>query len=105
MRAGDTRVPLLQRMLGESAVPYVKLSGETHAQQSRLDPSDFAPAAYTLWHASAGVALVTSRGPLHVDLVMRNVGNARFRPFLSRYKEFADAPGRALQLRVSAGQF
>ncbi len=105
VRASDTRVPLLRRLLGESAVPYVRLHGETHAQQTRLDPSDFAPAGYTLWHASAGVALVTARGPLHVDIVMRNLGNTRFRPFLSRYKEFADAPGRALQLRVSAGQF
>ncbi len=105
VRASDTRVPMVRDLFGQSAVPYLKLSGETHAQQSRLDPSDFAPAGYSLLHASAGVALVTSRGPLHIDLIVRNVGNTRFRPFLSRYKEFADAPGRALQLRVSAGQF
>lgn len=104
-RWSDTRSALMRRVFGRSAVPYLKLSGESHAQQDRLDPNDVAPSGYTLWHASAGIALATSRGPLHVDLVMRNVGNVRYRPFLSRYKEFADAPGRALQLRVSAGQF
>jgi outer membrane receptor protein involved in Fe transport len=50
------------------------------------------------------MALATARGPLHVDVVVRNLGNARYRPFLSRYKEFADAPGRSVQLRFSVGQ-
>jgi iron complex outermembrane receptor protein len=84
-------------------VPYVRLGGETHATQSRLDPSDVAPSGFTLWHLSTGVALATARGPLQVDLVVRNLTDRRYRPFLSRYKEFADAPGRSVQLRVSVG--
>lgn len=104
-RVSGTRNTWLRQLLGRSAVPYLRVNGEVHAQQTRLDPSDVGPPSYRLWHGSAGVAFATSRGPLHVDVVMRNVGNVRHRPFLSRYKEFADAPGRALQLRVSAGQF
>ena len=41
------------------------------------------------------------RGALTVDLSLRNVFNTRYRSFMSRYKEFADAPGRALVLRVT----
>jgi outer membrane receptor protein involved in Fe transport len=40
---------------------------------------------------------------VHVDLVVRNLADVRYRPFLSRYKEFADAPGRTVQLRMSVG--
>ncbi len=86
-----------------SALPYVRLHGESHATQSRLDPIDIAPSGFTLWHASSGVALATARGPVHVDVVVRNLTNQRYRPFLSRYKEFADAPGRSVQLRFSVG--
>jgi len=93
----------VQRVLGASATPYVRLGGESHATQSRLDPGDVAPAGFTLWHLSTGVAMATARGPLQVDLVVRNLTDRRYRPFLSRYKEFADAPGRAVQLRVSVG--
>jgi len=32
---------------------------------------------------------------------VRNATNARYRDFMSRYKEFANAAGRALVLRVS----
>ncbi len=103
VRVSDARSPLVRRVFGRAAVPYVKLSGETHAEQRRLDPIDIAPPGFTLWHLSSGVALATARGPLHVDVVIRNLGDARYRPFLSRYKEFADAPGRAVQLRMSVG--
>lgn len=104
VRFSDARSPLVQRVFGESSVPYLRLHGETHARQSRLDPIDVAPPGFSLWHVSGGVALATARGPMHVDVVVRNLGNARYRPFLSRYKEFADAPGRSVQLRFSVGQ-
>jgi len=104
IRLSDARNEMLRRLFGESAVPYLRVSGETHARQTRLDPIDVAPPGFTLWHVSSGVALGTARGPLHVDVVVRNLGNARYRPFLSRYKEFADAPGRSVQLRFSVGQ-
>jgi iron complex outermembrane recepter protein len=103
VRASDAALAPLARLFGRSAVPYVRVGGEAHATQTRLDPSDVAPAGFTLWHASAGVSLATGRGPVQVDLVARNLFDVRYRPFLSRYKEFADAPGRAVQLRVSVG--
>ncbi len=93
----------IQALFGSGAIPYVHLTGEVHATQRRLDPTDVAPPRYALYHLSTGVALASARGPIHLDLVVRNLGNARYRPFLSRYKEFADAPGRSVQLRVSMG--
>jgi iron complex outermembrane receptor protein len=84
-------------------VPHLRVHGETHATQTRLDPSDIAPPGFTLWHATAGVSFASARGPVQVDLVARNVFDVRHRPFLSRYKEFADAPGRVVQVRVSVG--
>jgi hypothetical protein len=41
------------------------------------------------------------RGALAVDLSVRNALDARYRGFLSRYKESALGPGRAVVLRVS----
>jgi outer membrane receptor protein involved in Fe transport len=102
-RLGDAALAPLQRVLGRTAVPSLRVSGEAHTRQARLDPGDVAPPGFTLWHLSAGVAVLTGRGPVLVDLVARNLFDARYRPFLSRYKECADAPGRALQLRVSVG--
>lgn len=103
VRLSDTRSRFMQRIFGATAVPYVRVNGEIHARQGRLDPIDVAPPGFALLHLSSGVALTSSRGPVHVDVVVRNLGNTRYRPFLSRYKEFADAPGRTLQLRVSVG--
>ncbi len=103
VRVSEGTPDLLRRLLGNAAVPYARLSGELHGRQDRLDPGDVAPPGFALWHLSAGVAMATRSGPVHVDLVVRNLADVRYRPFLSRYKEFADAPGRALQLRVSVG--
>jgi outer membrane receptor protein involved in Fe transport len=103
VRLGDVASRAVTRAFGSSLVPSLRLSGEAHGTQTRLDPGDVAPPGFTLWHLTAGVALTTARGPVHVDLVARNLGDVRYRPFLSRYKEFADAPGRALQVRVSVG--
>jgi hypothetical protein len=38
-----------------------------------------------------------------VDVSLRNALDTRYRSFLSRYKEFADNPGRNLIFRLSTG--
>ncbi|HYW30370.1 MAG TPA: TonB-dependent receptor [Gemmatimonas sp.] len=86
---------------GTLRMPFVSFSGETHARQGRLDPRDVAPPGYTLLSAATGVTIMVPRGALTVDVSMRNLGNVRYRDFMSRYKEFALSPGRALVLRVS----
>jgi iron complex outermembrane receptor protein len=81
--------------------PYVSASGETNARQTRLDPRDVGPPGYTVASVSTGFTRLVPRGAVTVDLSLRNALNTRYRSFMSRYKEFADAPGRALVLRVS----
>ncbi len=78
------------------------VSGEWNARQTRTFRSDFAPPAYAVLHANAGTSRLTSRGLVHLDLSVRNVLNTRYRDFMSRYKEFADAAGRTVVVRVGA---
>ena len=77
------------------------ITGEWNARQTRVFRDDFAPPAWGALHLSAGFSRLTSRGLVHVDVALRNATNARYRDFMSRYKEFANAAGRALVLRVS----
>jgi iron complex outermembrane receptor protein len=77
------------------------ITGEWNARQTRVFRDDFAPPAWGAVHLNAGISRLTSRGLISVDLSVRNATNARYRDFMSRYKEFANAAGRALVLRVS----
>jgi iron complex outermembrane receptor protein len=77
------------------------VTGEWNARQTRVFRDDFAPPAWAALHVNAGYSWMTSRGLVNVDLQLRNATNARYRDFMSRYKEFANAAGRALVLRVS----
>lgn len=81
---------------------FVSLTGEWNAQQRRTFRDEFAPPSYALLHLGTGTSRLTSRGLVHLDVSVRNVFNTRYRDFMSRYKEFADAAGRALVVRVSA---
>jgi iron complex outermembrane receptor protein len=80
---------------------YFTAAGETNARQMRLDPRDVGPPGYTVANFGAGFTRLVPRGTLTVDLSLRNAFDVRYRSFMSRYKEFADGPGRALVLRVS----
>jgi len=82
---------------------YLTARAETNARQTRLDPRDVGTPGYTLVHLGAGVTRAGPRGPVAFDLSLRNALDTRYRDFLSRYKEFALGPGRALVLRASAG--
>jgi iron complex outermembrane receptor protein len=105
-----TALPFVPPMRASSTVRWderapgrsFSITGEWNARQTRTFRSDFAPPAYALLHANAGTSRLTARGLVHLDVSVRNVLNTRYRDFMSRYKEFADAAGRTLVLRVSA---
>lgn len=82
--------------------PNLSMTTEWNARQSRIFRSDYAPPAYTLVHLNAGTSRMTARGLVHLDVSVRNALNARYRDFMSRYKEFADAAGRSIVVRLSA---
>ena len=81
---------------------HASISSEWNAQQTRTFRNDFAPKAWNVVSASAGFSRLTPRGLVHVDMSVSNLFDTRYRDFMSRYKEFADAAGRAVVLRVSA---
>jgi iron complex outermembrane receptor protein len=81
--------------------PWLSVQGERNWQQTRLDPRDVAPPGYSLWNLGAGGTVLAGSRVLIVDLTMRNAFDTPFRSFMSRYKEFADGPGRMLVVRVT----
>lgn len=83
--------------------PHLSLRGSWNAEQDRLDPDDLATDAYTLLHAAAGCDLPLCGHALGLELVVRNVADTRYRDFVSRYKAYADAPGRDVRVQASVG--
>lgn len=93
--------------------PYIKLSGETNAKQTRFDPAEaqfnaeafggegYRSRPYTLVHAGAGVQL-GSTTPVQLDVTVRNLFDEAYSPPLSRLKTIARDPGmgRAVVLKV-----
>jgi iron complex outermembrane recepter protein len=70
-------------------------------EQTRLNPLDSATSAHTTLAADAGVLVRISGRAMRLDLAARNLTNARYRDFLSRYKAFADEPGINIVFRLS----
>ncbi len=90
------------RYEGQStAAPYVDVGAEYNTRQTRLDPEDVAPAAYTLLSLSGGAKLDVGGQRLRIDLQVRNLLDVSYRAFLSRYKTYADDPGRNVSVRVA----
>ncbi len=83
--------------------PYLDFSGESNPRQSRPDPEELAPAGYTLFHLGVGAGVNVGRSMMQVDLSVRNLFDAAYTGFLSRYKEYALDAGRNLSLRLSTG--
>jgi len=81
--------------------PYVSVSGETNATQTRLDPDDIPTEGYTLAALGAGVTLFHAAHPVTFDLQVRNLFDTEYRNFLSRYKGYADDAGRNIIVRVN----
>lgn len=93
--------------------PYLKLSGETNARQTRFDPDEeqfFAQAfegegyqsqGYSLVHAGAGVG-IGGANPVQLDFSVRNLFDQAYSPPLSRIKAVARDPGmgRAVVMKV-----
>lgn len=59
------------------------------------------PPGYALWNLGAGGTLLVGSQVFILDASLRNVFDTAFRSFMSRYKEFANGPGRALVLGVT----
>lgn len=82
-------------------LPHLSVNAETNARQTRLDPDDVGPAGYTLVNVGAGVGMMAGVQLVRLDLQVRNLFDTTYRAFLSRYKTYADDPGRNLIVRLS----
>ncbi len=82
-------------------LPHLSINVEHHATQGRLDPDDIAPPAYTLVRVGTGVGVMVGAQLVRLDLQVRNLFDTTYRSFLSRYKFYADDPGRNMVVRVS----
>lgn len=83
--------------------PWIQLGGETNGRQTRLDPNDVAPPGYTLGSMSGELGLHLGAQEVDVDVAVRNLFDAEYTNFLSRYKRYALNAGRNVTLRVSVG--
>lgn len=81
--------------------PWLSVDAERNWRQDRLDPRDVGPAGYSLWHGGAGATLLAGSRVFIVDIAVRNALDTRYRNFMSRYKTYADGPGRAVVLRLT----
>ncbi|HJS46659.1 MAG TPA: TonB-dependent receptor [Gemmatimonadales bacterium] len=79
---------------------YFWAGGEANARQERLDPDDVAPPGYGLLHAGIGFRLALGDAPIAVDVIGRNLLDHSYRSFLSRYKLYAEDPGRNVTVRM-----
>src|SRR5205823_3356338 len=77
------------------------IDGEFVTRQTRLDSLDIPTTGYALLNVEAGLERPLWGRTIRIDVAVRNIANAAYRGFLSRYKEFALDPGRNVVLRVS----
>jgi hypothetical protein len=76
---------------------------EINQTQTRLNPNDFATGGYTLLNLDLSTERNVGRRPVRFDLDVRNALNTSYKDYLSRFKEFASAPGISVILKASAG--
>jgi iron complex outermembrane receptor protein len=81
--------------------PYVGALGESVAQQTRTSPEDYAPPGYTIFGFGFGSGVQAGKQVIQVDLQVRNLFDTAYRSYLSRYKTYADNPGRNTIVRIS----
>jgi outer membrane receptor protein involved in Fe transport len=105
-------VRLEGRDWGSIRNPHLEVGGETHARQTRLDPSEreffgeafegagYQSEAYTLANVGAGVAIPAGTKDVHLEVTLRNALNQTHADFLSRIKTVARNPGRGRSLIV-----
>lgn len=81
---------------GVLTAPWLEVEFESNARQTRVDPDDFAPDGYSLVGIGAGADI----GRFDVSARISNLFDTSYRPFLSRYKLYADEMGRSMTVRV-----
>jgi iron complex outermembrane receptor protein len=86
---------------GILVAPYVGAAGESVSQQTRTDPDDYAPPGYTIFGLGFGTGFQLGKQLLELDFQIRNLFDTAYRSYLSRYKTYADNPGRNTIVRVS----
>lgn len=79
---------------------YFSAEVEHVIKQTRLTEFDTPTNAYTLLNLGAGFTAHLVGRYLALDLQVLNAANTSYRDFLSRYKRFAQNPGRNIVLRV-----
>ena len=89
--------------LGWAERANVGVEVEHIADQTRLGPFDVPTGQYTLVHLDAGLEKRLGSRTYQFNLRVRNLGDTAYRSFLSRYKKFADDPGRNIVFSVSTG--
>ncbi len=94
-RYSGIEVPGLRRVTAS-----VGLRGESMTRQRRPDPHEFAPGGFTRFDLEASLAIPGPRGPVGVDVALRNAGNAHYARPLDRFKSFAADRARHLAIRV-----
>jgi outer membrane receptor protein involved in Fe transport len=80
---------------------HIGLDYEHFFEQTRLNPLDVPTGAYDLVDIDAGFQPVLFGHRIGVDVSAHNVGNTKYKSFLSRYKTFAFDPGRNIVVRIS----
>jgi iron complex outermembrane recepter protein len=81
----------------------VGASIEVNQKQTRLNPNDFATDGYTLLNLDFALERLWRGVPVRYTLDVRNATNTSYKDFLSRYKEFAVAPGVNAILKATVG--
>ena len=76
---------------------------ENNQRQTRLNPNDFATDGYMLLNFDVSSEHTVRARPVRLDLDIRNALNTSYKDYLSRFKEFASAPGISVILKASAG--
>ena len=114
-RADDSPLPLMApartdveaevhpARVGRLQAPSLGVEVEMNARQDRLAAYDLATRPYTLVNLEAGFGGHLAAHEVRVGISVRNLLDAEYRSFLSRYKAFALDPGRNIMVRVSTG--
>jgi len=82
---------------------YLRVGGRFVAGKVRLAPNEDGTDGYALLDLAAGGSWEVGAREIHLDVSVRNATNASYRDFLSRYKDFALAPGRNIIVRAGVG--
>ncbi|MEZ4425796.1 MAG: TonB-dependent receptor [Gemmatimonadota bacterium] len=83
--------------------PRIGVEVEAVAEKEDAAANELATGGHAVLNLDLGGELHLGARDFNVDLQVRNVTNAEYRSFLSRYKEFASDPGRSVVLLVGVG--